>query len=140
MFSRIADYREEIVNWVLMEIATGQRTCLQLSGKQLIESQPVVKDLRMSRARDEVHNSEVEECNLVSSPAGVVFESRFPRVQTRRSIASTRVSVKARATESTATAFDLRQRTVLNVSSSPRTRFKLSRHRKNDRLHVTVAR
>ena len=26
--SRIPDYGEEIVNWVLMEIATGQRTCL----------------------------------------------------------------------------------------------------------------
>jgi hypothetical protein len=48
----------------------------------------------MSGARDEVHNSEVEECNLISSPAGVFFESRFPRVQTRRSIASTRVTLQ----------------------------------------------
>jgi hypothetical protein len=40
----------------------------------------------MSRASDEVHNSEVEECNLISSPTAVFFESRFPSAQTRRSI------------------------------------------------------
>jgi hypothetical protein len=76
---RIPDYREEFVNWVLMEIATGQKTFWALSGKQLVEPQLIVKDLRMSRAGDEVHNSEVEECNLILSPTAVFSESRFQR-------------------------------------------------------------
>ena len=59
-----------------------------LCRKQLIEPEHVVNILRTSRARDEFHNSEVEECNLISSPTAVFFESCFQRVRTLRSIDS----------------------------------------------------
>jgi hypothetical protein len=44
-----------------------------------VEPQLIIKDLRVSRAGDEVHNSEVEECNLILSPTAVFSESRFQR-------------------------------------------------------------
>ena len=84
--SRIPGYRVGIVKVALLEFATGHRTCLYSVGSTELKLQLVLKDLRMSGTRDEVHNSGVEECNLISSRVAVFFESRYSRAQTRRSI------------------------------------------------------